>query len=268
MVAAARITSRKRGFLILASLIAALAALGGCTLAPTLYSQQQMAQLGDQAYSKLKQDTPVSHNEALNRYVQCVVSNLAAQTPRKNWNVTVFQSKEANAFALPGGNIGVYTGILKYADTQAQLAAVIGHEMGHVLSHDVNQRMSRAAIARIGMQALGSAIGGSGAEHQQVMALLGLGTQVGVMMPFSRSQEARADLIGQSLMAKAGFDPESSIRLWQNMSRAGSRPPEFLSDHPSPSHRIANLKSHMPQAMREFKAARAAGRHPRCGATG
>ncbi|MGH7056829.1 MAG: M48 family metallopeptidase [Acetobacteraceae bacterium] len=238
--------------------------LAGCTTAPTLYSPAQMAKLGNQAYAKIKQQTPVSHDASLQRYVQCIVSHLATQTPGKHWNVTLFQSKEANAFALPGGDIGVYTGILKYADTQSELAAVIGHEMGHVLAHHINQRLSRAAITQAGLQAIGAAIGG-GAGHQQVMGLLGLGAQYGIMLPFSRSQESQADIIGLNLAAEAGFDPESTIQLWHNMSAAGSAPPEFLSDHPSPADRIANLKAHMPQALKEYHQARAADRSPNCG---
>lgn len=245
------------------ALLAGVLALAGCALAPaTMYSQQQMAQLGDKAYSKIKQDTPVSHNASIDRYVQCVVGDLAGQTSRKKWNVTVFKSKEANAFALPGGNIGVYTGILKYANTQAELAAVIGHEMGHVLAQHINKRLTRAAYTQLGLQAVGAAIGNG---NQAIMGALGLGAQYGIMMPYSRSQEAQADIIGQMLMAKAGFDPRETIQLWHNMSSAGSEPPEFLSDHPSSSDRIANLKSHMGQAMRDYRAARAAGRHPRCG---
>ncbi|MDN5864470.1 MAG: M48 family metallopeptidase, partial [Gammaproteobacteria bacterium] len=219
------------------SLAAALGllALGGCAATPTLYSHQQMVQLGAQAYSRIKQQTPASHNAALNSYVQCVVSHLAAQTPRKDWDVTVFKSEEANAFALPGGKIGIYTGILKYANTQAELAAVVGHEMGHVLANHINERMSRATITQLGLQAVGAAIGGSGSEHQTVMALLGVGAKVGLMLPFSREQESQADLIGLRLMAKAGFDPRAAIQLWKDMSQAGGgRPPEFLSTPPPP----------------------------------
>ncbi|MGH8272940.1 MAG: M48 family metallopeptidase [Gammaproteobacteria bacterium] len=238
--------------------------LAGCTTAPTLYSPAQMDKLGNQAYTKIKQQTPASHNAALKRYVQCVVSHLAAQTGRSNWQVTLFQSKEANAFALPGGKIGVYIGILKYADTQSELAAVIGHEMGHVLAHHINERMSREAITQAGLEAVGGALG-NGAGSQQIMGVLGVGAQYGILLPFSRSQESQADLIGLNLAARAGFNPKSAIQLWHNMERAGSEPPQFLSDHPSSSNRIANLKAHMPQALAEYRHAHAAGESPHCG---
>lgn len=260
------ITTRKLFHGVSLAAVFGLLVLGGCATPPTLYSSQQMAQLGVQAYSKIKQHTPASHNTALNRYVQCVVSHLAAQTPRKNWEVTVFKSDQVNAFALPGGKIGVYTGILKYANTQAELAAVIGHEMGHVLAEHINKRMSRATITQLGLRAIGAAIGGNGAEHQKAMAWLGLGAHYGVILPFSREQESQADLIGMKLMAQAGFDPAAAVQLWKDMSQAGGgRPPEFLSTHPAPAHRIADLKAQLPRAMTAFRAARAAGRHPKCG---
>ncbi|MGH8225423.1 MAG: M48 family metallopeptidase [Gammaproteobacteria bacterium] len=246
--------------------------LAGCVTTPTgrheliLVSADQMTAMGDQAFTQVKKKTPVSHNAAAKRFVQCVAGNITALTPMQyQWEVTLFQSKEANAFALPGGHIGVYTGILKYARTQGELAAVIGHEVGHVLARHADARVSNELLTGIGMQVADAAIGGSGATHQAIMSALGVGVQVGVTLPYSRSQESEADLIGLTLMSQAGFDPQQSVRLWHNMSSAGNAPPAFLSDHPSNSTRISDLEAHMPQATKQYSEARAAGKNPDCG---
>lgn len=252
--------------------LAAAALLAACVTTPTgrrelvLVSADQMNQMGAQAFAQVRKQTPVSHDAAANAFVQCVGKHITALTPlQQPWQITVFQSKEANAFALPGGHIGVYTGLLKYARTQGELAAVIGHEVGHVLARHMDARVSAEILTGLGMQAADQAIGGSGAAHQQMMSALGLGAQVGVLLPYSRSQESEADLIGLTLMAEAGFDPNSAIQLWKNMASAGSTPPVFLSDHPSGTTRIQDLRDHMPQALSEYRKAQAAGKNPQCG---
>lgn len=246
--------------------------IAGCVTTPTgrhqlsLYSAAQMDQLGEQAFAQVSKETPVSHDAAINQFVQCVVTPLAGVAGRSQpWKVTVFQSKEANAFALPGGDIGVYTGILAYARTGAELATVIGHEMGHVLAQHMNARLSADAITQLGLQTVSAAIGSSGPAQQQVMSALGLGAQVGVLLPFSRAQESEADLIGLNLMAEAGFDPQASVQMWHNMQKLGSGSPAFLSDHPATTDRIAALQAHMPQALQEYRQALAAGKNPQCG---
>lgn len=246
--------------------------LGACTTSPlghpqlSLVSSSQMAQMGAQAYQQARQQTPVSHDAALNQYVQCVahaITSVAA--PNQKWQVTVFQKNEANAWALPGGYIGVYTGLFKYARTPAQLAAVLGHEVSHVLAHHADARVS-AQMATQGIAQLAAAVAGAeGVRNQQLLtAALGAGAQYGILLPYSRSQETEADLMGLQLMARAGFDPRQAIQLWQNMSKAGSEPPAFLSDHPSSSTRIKDLQAHMPQAMTAYQQARAAGHTPNC----
>lgn len=245
--------------------------LGGCVTTPTgrhelvLVSASAMNRMGDQAFTQVKQQTPVSKDASINRFVHCVAQHITALTPMSyHWQVTVFQSKQVNAFAMPGGNIGVYTGILQYARNQAELAAVIGHEVGHVLSRHADARVSTQLVTNMGLQAADAAIGGSGTSHQLIMSALGVGTQVGILLPYSRAQESEADLIGLTLMAEAGFDPRESVQLWKNMAQAGQQPPAFLSDHPSGSTRIADLQDHMSQALAAYQKARAAGKNPAC----
>lgn len=252
---------------IVVTLVAALAA---CATSPMgnpqlqLFSPAELAQMGSKSYQKIKQETPIDSDKAVNAYVSCVAHALTAQVDG-DWQVTVFKSKQVNAFALPGGKIGVYTGLLKVADGQAQLAAVLGHEIGHVLAHHSNARLSAQYATSAGMQMLGAFLGGdaSSATSKQVMSLLGLGAQVGVLLPYGRSQESEADIIGLKLMARAGFDPRAAITLWQNMSAAGGgAPPQWLSTHPSNAARIQHLKDNMGQALQLYQQAPS---HPNCG---
>ncbi|MDE1515395.1 M48 family metallopeptidase [Vibrio sp. dsl-7] len=239
--------------LILVLLIAV--GLIACAASPTgrnqllLFSEQDMSQLGVQSFAEMKKQTPVSQQAKTNAYVQCVANAIVAQVPKQpsfaQWEVVVFESDQVNAFALPGGKIGVYTGLLNVAVNQDQLATVIGHEVAHVLSNHSNERLSQSQIANAGLQLTDIALGAS--EYSQyrnvTMAALGVGVQYGVILPYGRSQESEADVLGLALMAKAGFDPNQSIELWKNMAKAsgGQQPPELLSTHPSHSTRIADL---------------------------
>ena len=206
---------------------------------------------------------------AKNDYVQCVATHILRAMPNTNpadWEITVFDAEQANAFALPGGKIGVYTGLLNVAENQNQLATVIGHEVAHVLANHSNERVSTSFVTQSGLQLIQVAAGGSGsATQKQLFGLLGLGAQVGVTLPFGRKQESEADLLGLDLMARAGFDPRQSVALWQNMSKAaGQRPPEFLSTHPSGERRISDLSARMDSALQLSLEARSAGRNPNC----
>jgi predicted Zn-dependent protease len=174
------------------------------------------------------------------------------------WELVVFDDPQVNAFALPGGKIGVYTGLINLAENQHQLAAVIGHEIGHVIAEHGNERMSSSALIGAGMEVTNQLLESNQiASSGLIMAGLGLGVQVGVQLPFSRTHESEADLIGLELMAKAGFNPQQSVNLWQNMAKASGdkRQPEFLSTHPLPSTRIDNLSQNMPAALNLYRAA-------------
>lgn len=250
--------------------------LSACATSPTgrsqlsMFPEAEMNKMGIQAYSELKTKQKVSGNAAMNAYARCVANDIIKVLPPKyknqEWEVNVFEDKSPNAFALPGGKIGVNTGIFKVAETQDQLAAVLGHEIGHVIAQHGNERMSTTFATKLGVQAVQVAAGASGhALGSGVTSALGLGAQYGILMPFSRVHEKEADLIGLNLMAKAGFDPRESIKLWENMQNASKgAPPEFLSTHPSGPNRIRQLAENMPAALATAEDARAAGAHPRC----
>jgi predicted Zn-dependent protease len=215
----------------------------------------------------MKKETPASDNARATAYVKCVASAITdVVSPKTKWEVTLFEDKAVNAFALPGGKIGVYTGLLKVAENQHQLAAVIGHEVAHVLADHGNARVSAQFATQSGLQLAQVLAGATSPQKAQLFGLLGLGAQVGVLLPYGRGQESEADILGLDYMARAGFDPRESVKLWQNMGKAagGQQPPEFLSTHPSHERRIEQLNENMPEALKNYRKARKAGRVPDC----
>lgn len=235
-----------------AALVGAMCLLTACATSPTGRSQfiitdgQQMAQMGLQAFDEIKQKEKISSNRATVRYVNCVTDALLRVVPPqaefKQWEVVVFDSPQVNAFALPGGKIGVYTGLLKVAKTQDQLAAVIGHEIGHVLANHGAERVSHSIASNSALQIASVAL--QSEYKNEIMSGLGIGLQLGVILPFSRAHETESDLIGLKIMNEAGFRPSQSVTLWQNMARASKgAPPELLSTHPSSNTRINDLRA-------------------------
>jgi predicted Zn-dependent protease len=175
-----------------------------------------------------------------------------------DWKVSVLHDRQANAFCLPGGKMVVYTGILPIAKTEAGLATVLGHEMGHATSRHGSQRLLESDLANTlltGAQA-SLALGDMDTRHKmEVMAALGAGTKFGVLLPFSRKHESEADEVGLYYMARAGYDPHEALTFWQRMEQAtssGGQLPEFLSTHPSHGTRIEDLKAHMQRAEEEY----------------
>jgi predicted Zn-dependent protease len=259
-------------------LVAASSIVLACATSPLgrkqliLMPDSQMDAMGTQAFQELKAQTPTVSDPSVTGYVRCVAGPLTEAAKGKasvdRWELAVFKDETANAFALPGGKIGVHTGLLKVARTDAQLAAVIGHEIGHVIARHGNERVSEAFATQGGLAAVSAIMGGQGASGSKntVLGLLGLGAQVGVLLPHSRTQESEADLIGLDLMARAGFDPRESAELWRNMMKdaGGKAPPEFLSTHPASENRIRNLEANFKDAMPKYEAARAAGQAPKC----
>jgi predicted Zn-dependent protease len=261
--------------LVLAVVLVALVA--GCATSPTgrsqliLFSDGELDQMGAASFEHQKQQVPLAQSARTNRYVECVAEAIVAElepAQRTGWEVRVFESGDVNAFALPGRKIGVYTGLLQVAKSQDQLAAVIGHEVGHVLARHGNERVSQQAAVQAGAAAVSAVVAASDMSSttgQMVMAGLGMGAQYGVLLPYSRTHETEADTIGIDLMARAGFDPRQSVELWRNMAALGGEsPPELASTHPSNESRIANLEKHLADAERTADEAHRAGRVPRC----
>lgn len=225
-----------------------------------LVSDAEMSQMGATSFNQMKQKIPQTKDGKTSAYVSCVAQAITNEIgTSQQWEVQVFDDKQVNAFALPGGKIGVYAGLLKVATTQDQLAAVIGHEVSHVLAGHSAERVSEQMATQLGVGVAEAATGVSG-------QLLGIASNVFFTLPHSRIQESEADLLGLDLMSKAGFDPRAAITLWQNMSRAGGqKPPELLSTHPSDDTRIQKLEQRIPSALPIYEQARTQGRRPRCG---
>jgi predicted Zn-dependent protease len=265
--------------ILLSIAVAATVAACATTTSPTgrrqyvgAVSQAELDQLGAQAFAEMKAKTPQSGDARQTAYVRCIVNDIVAVLPaewrRTGWETALFAADEANAFALPGGKVGVYTGITKVARNQDQLAAVVAHEIGHVVSHHHDERITRQAGAQGALQLLGALLGsryGEGAANAAVQGG-GILAQAGFLLPGSREQETEADIVGQQLMASAGFDPRAAVSLWQNMAAAGgSRPPEWLSTHPDPQSRLSALQARADSLVPAYEQARAAGRRPNCG---
>ncbi len=253
----------------LLSLLLALLVLAGCEETPTgraqlaLVPDALMAELGERSFAQLRERRPEAHDPALDRRVRCVAEAVVEAAGRRYpgvampeaWEVVVFDDPSPNAFALPGGRIGVHRGLLRVAETPDQLAAVIGHEVAHVLADHGNERLTqqlgiKAALLVVGLVSEGELAG------EPLMRALGIGARLGIALPFSRTHEEEADLMGLEIMASAGFAPDQSVALWRNMAAAGGdQPLEFLSTHPAHDTRIALMQAHLDEARRLYRAA-------------
>lgn len=248
--------------------LAIAALIGSCTTVPytnrsqlMLMSESEDMKLGAAAYQEVLTKSPIDHDAQITAPVQRVGQRIAAvaDKPDYQWEFTVIDDpKQANAFCLPGGKVAVYTGIYPIARDEAGLAAVIGHEVAHALARHGAERMSQNTLLQVGAAGVAVAAGASGtsgATQQAIMQAYGLGSTVGVALPFGRSQESEADHIGLILMAKAGYDPDAAIGLWQRMEAAerGRNPPEWLSTHPAPATRVQDLQKWVAEAKQYYK---------------
>lgn len=253
--------------------MALVALLVACTTSPlgrkqlTLFPDEQLAAMSVPAFQQIQEQVPEAQDGEVVDYVRCVADAITTRmSDDTEWKVTVFEDEAVNAFALPGGQIGVNTGLLRAAQTQDQLAAVIGHEVAHVVARHGNERVSQNFAAEQGL-ALAAVLSAdrSPQTRQLLLAALGVGAQVGVLLPFSRTQEREADVLGLDLVAEAGFDPRASVELWRNMAReTGDQPPQFLSTHPAHDERIKVLDERAQKVLGDYQAAREAGRKPAC----
>lgn len=241
--------------------------LSSCTTVPEtgrrqvmLLSRADEAAMGLSAFEEIKGEEEISPDPELNARVQRVGERIAQsvgrELPNAQWEFVVFESEEVNAFALPGGKVGVYTGLLRVATTDDELAAVMGHEVAHVSSRHGAERVSQellviggAVLAEIGMEANDA----DEEDREMLRAAYGLGTSVGVLLPYSRLHESEADAVGLRFAAGAGYDPRAALSFWRKMAAAegeGSlQLPEFLSTHPADQTRIRNLEQLIPRYL-------------------
>ncbi|MEW6991695.1 M48 family metallopeptidase [Colwelliaceae bacterium 6441] len=224
----------------------------------TLFSSSELNKMGVTSFEELKKKEKISTDKKTNQYVQCVADSVIKNVPQSAhkgaWEVVVFDSEQVNAFALPGGKIGVYTGILKVAENQDQLAAIIGHEVAHVIERHSNERLSSNQLTQMGAVAGNAILTQQGVENKETWMMAGMAiAQYGFLMPYSRMHESEADIVGQDLMAKSGFQPKAAIELWVNMAKqAKGAPPEFLSTHPSNQTRIKDLTRNLVGSSKKY----------------
>lgn len=261
----------------LSFLVAIMLLFAGCGSVPVtgrkqlnLVSNQEVLTLSLQQYDEFMKSAPVSTDKTNTAMVQRVGRNIAnaVETYLKNngyadelasyaWEFNLVKSTDVNAFCMPGGKIVVYEGILPITQNETGLAVVIGHEVAHAVAKHSNERMSQQLVTQYGTAAVGTALGGASQGVQQAAAVaLGLGSQYGILLPYSRKQELEADELGLIFMAMAGYDPTAASAFWTRMSQnSGGSTPEFMSTHPSDNTRIQQIQKYLPEALKYYKGA-------------
>ena len=265
-------SSRKK-LIVLA--IAAFVSVGCSTVPITgrkqldLVPNSTMLATSFQEYDKFLEEHKLSTNQEETQMVKRVGTRiekaveqyfkekgLSDQLEGYAWEFNLVEDKEANAWCMPGGKVVVYTGILPITKNEAGLATVMGHEIAHAVARHGNERMSQALLAQMGGMALAVALDQNPSETSQLwLAVYGVGTQVGILLPYSRLQESEADHLGLIFMAMAGYDPHQAVDFWQRMAKMkeGQAPPEFLSTHPSDEARIKKIEEFLPEAMKYYR---------------
>lgn len=234
-----------------------------------LIPQGQMNKMGEESFTAIKKESKLDNNKRNQAFVQCITDallpSLPSQYASESWEVVVFVDKSPNAFALPGGKIGVNTGMITLVNGQDELAVVLGHELAHVVAGHSNERVSTQMATQLGVSLIASSASNGTVGADRMASLLGAGAQIGILLPFSRTQESEADKMGLTYMANAGFNPEASVTLWKKMASAGGgKGPEFLQTHPSSQNRVQQFETWMPEAESDYEAAKRIGKSPKC----
>lgn len=258
---------------LLVAVLATTLLLTACETVPVtgrtqvmLFSEEEVVKLADQAHAKFMADAqqkgkivsasdPASGKDvALVNTVARRIIDAAGLASRYKWEIIVLRDDTANASVMPNAKMMVHTGLLPVTRTEAGLAAVLGHEVGHVVARHSAERLSQAVLVETGTQVAASTVASSPALQAITAGALGLGAQFGVLMPYSRAHESEADRLGLIFMAKAGYDPVEALALWERMEKAGgSRGPEWLSTHPHPETRRTQIREWLPEAQRYYK---------------
>ncbi len=236
--------------------------------APAAYavvSERDVEREAERTFREMRARIPISRDVAARDLVQCVAESIIARLEEPfssmDWEIELFEHKAANAFAMPGGKIGVFTGILGVAEDQHGLAAVIGHEIAHVVAKHSLKRARKKLRNQLLVAAAAGAIGGG----RGTADVLSMGAEVGLNLPYDRKQEVEADALGLELMSEAGFDPRASITLWKNMAQqAKVAPPQFLSTHPSTGNRLDVMIDQLVPSLVRYNQAAGEGRTPQC----
>ena len=247
-------------------------ALASCSSQPTQATRAEVEAEANRAFNQMAASMPLVADRETIDFVACVAQSVVEvlEPPYNDidWSLRVFENEAVNAFAMPGGKIGVFSGLLKVTENQHQLAAVIGHEIAHVTAEHSLERAGRADLTNIGINALAIILGGgyTGTTYTAQQALA-YGAQLGIALPYSRSKETEADVIGLEYMARAGFDPREAVPLWKRMeeSSGGRKPAEFMSTHPASDTRIQNIIEEWEKTLPLYNQAHAEGHVPDCG---
>ena len=242
--------------------------------APAQATAAQVSELGAAAFYQIASTTSRTENAETAAYARCVGESLDLALEGEmrtvgRFDVAVFDVDEAGAFTLPGGKVGLYTGMLPLLRNQHQLAAVFAHDLAHVVAHHPRDRLGETSAAKLGRAEHGAVVvtsrGEPGAESALVMAALGYGPELEETLPYTFEQESEADALGLELMARAGFDPRQCVEMWKNLRRAsGAERPEYFRRHAHNERRIHRLYDEMGRTLEIYRTARELGREPAC----
>ena len=251
--------------------LASALVLGACSSQPTQQSRAEMEAEAARAFNQMRASMPLVTDRETIDFVACVAQAVVEvlEPPYNDieWELAIFESESVNAFAMPGGKIGVLSGLLRVTENEHQLATVIGHEIAHVTAEHSANRAKQAGLTNFGINAVAIILGGgySGATYTAQQAIA-YGATLGISLPYKRGQESEADVIGLEYMARAGFDPRQSVPLWQRMDASSDKKPaEFMSTHPASETRIENLINEWQKTLPLYNQALEEGRTPDCG---